>query len=184
MRSPTPAFARRHRVIAAMMTLPALLTTLLMLSVEGWRLLRPQSELFEAPFVYSLADAIQQNQVDQAFSFIRAGQDPNQPIAVSDPALTAGRRMLISPLMWAVATQRREALQMLLGFGARLDPVTASDALCLAEALGDEEIAAILIRHGARLDERCADRRLGNAPLVALAINSGSAPPAATHPPR
>ena len=136
-------------------------------------MLQPQAALFAAPFVFSFADAIERNDVDQAYAFIRAGQDPNQPIGVSNPVLTGGRRVLVSPLLWAVATGRRDALLMLLGYGARLDAAIGAEALCLAEALGDGTTAALLQRHGARLDERCENRRRTDPPLLGFAADAG-----------
>lgn len=164
---------RRHRLLASMMAGPALLAALGVCAVEGRRVLQPQAALFAAPFVFSLADAIERNDVDQAYAFIRAGQDPNQPIGVSNPILTGGRRVLISPLLWAVATGRRDALLMLLGYGARWDAAIGAEALCLAEELGDGTTAALLEHHGARLDERCAGRRRTDPPLVSFAADAG-----------
>jgi hypothetical protein len=173
MMSASHLIFRRRRFLALMMAAPALFTALGVCAVEGRRVLQPQSPLFVAPFMFSLADAIEQNDVDQAHAFIRAGQDPNQPIGVSNPVLTGGRRVLVSPLLWAVATGRRDPLLMLLGYGARWDAAMGAEALCLAEQLGDGTTAALLQRHGARLDERCADRRRTDPPLVSFAADAG-----------
>lgn len=140
MTSGIPPLPRRRRVLASIMAAPALLAALGLGAVESWRLLRPQSRLFAAPFVYSLADAIERHDVDQAYAFIRAGQDPNQPIAV----VTRGRPVLMPPLLWAVTTQNSDAVRMLVGFGARVDPA----AVCLAEEIGSAEIARLLTLHG------------------------------------
>ena len=130
---------RRSR-LALMMMAPALVTAVALNVVEIWRLLRPRSELFTAPFVYSLAEAIERHDLDQAYAFIRAGQDPNQPIAV----VTGGRSALMPPLRWAITIQNRDAVLMLLGFGARVD----ENARCLAEEIGNADIVRLLEMHG------------------------------------
>ena len=123
-----------------MMMAPAILTAVAVSAVEVWRLLRPRSELFAAPFVYSLAEAIERHEIDQAYAFIRAGQDPNQPIAV----VTRGPSVLMPPLLWAVTNQNRDAVLMLVGFGARVDQA----AVCLAEEIGRADIARLLELYG------------------------------------
>jgi hypothetical protein len=158
-----------------MMAAPALFAALGVCAVEGWRVLQPQAALFAAPFVFSLADAIERNDVDQAYAFIRAGQDPNQPIAVRHPVLSGGRSILVSPIVWAVALQRREALLMLLGFGGQVGRAADGRAVCLAESLGNAEIVRVLVLNGSQPPgERCGSRTPGNAPLLDFAENSES----------
>jgi hypothetical protein len=142
---------RRRRLLASVMTVPAFLAALGMCAVESWRLVRPQSSLFAAPFVYSLADAIERNDVEHAHAFLRAGQDPNRPIAVRHAVLTGGQSVLVPPLVWAVETGSRETLLMLLGFGARVDPTNPDNALCAAEALGSKELARLLTVYGSAI---------------------------------
>lgn len=107
MMSATHQLVRRRRVLASMMAGPALVAALGVCAVEGWRMLQPKSALFADPFVFSLADAIERNDVDQAYAFIRAGQDPNEPIAVRHPVLSGGRSVLVTPIVWAVAIDRK-----------------------------------------------------------------------------
>jgi len=166
-----PPLARRQRVLASMIAMPALLTAFGICAVESWKVLQPESALFAAPFVYSLADAIERNEVDQAYAFIRAGQDPSQPIAVRHPVVTRGQSILVPPLLWAVATQNSDAALMLLGFGARFDQASAVNAICLAEAIGNADIARRL-RHLAppATDSRCEARPPGDVPLLAFAV--------------
>ena len=73
------------------------------------------------PFAYSLAEAIERDDVRRAYEFIRAGQDPNDLIAVRHPVLTAGQGVLVSPLLWSVASNRADSMRMLLGQGARME---------------------------------------------------------------
>jgi len=171
MTSLMPQPARRRRLLASAMTVPAFLAALGMCAVESWRLVRPQSPLFAAPFVYSLADAIERNDVEHAHAFLRAGQDPNRPIAVRHAVLTGGQSVLVSPLVWAVATGSRDTLLMLLGFGARFDQTGADTALCLADALGDNEIAGLLTLYGSPSPGReCHALQPGRAPLLSLPL--------------
>ena len=79
-----------------------------------------------------------------AYAFIRAGQDPTALIEVRYPILTQGRTVLVSPLLWAVATKRSDAVLMLMGFGARADRESDRLAACIADALGNAEIANAL----------------------------------------
>jgi hypothetical protein len=115
---------------------------------------------------YSLADAIQAGDVLQAYGFIRAGQDPNEPIAVRDPALTGGRAVLVPPLVWAVASNSEHAVQMLLGFGASMDRPTHRRAICLAQELGYRVVAEELNLYGDASSAACPDRRNGDTPLL------------------
>jgi hypothetical protein len=139
---------RRGSLIAWLMAAPAVLMALTMCAIEGWRVLQPESRLFATPFVYSLADAIEQNDVQRAYEFVRDGHDPEQLIAVQHALLAGGRPALVAPLEWAAATGSRETLLMLLGFSARVDQRIADRALCAAHASGNGQIAELLIRYG------------------------------------
>lgn len=161
--------APRRRRLALLMAVPTVMTALGLSAIEGWRLLRPKSPLVASPFVYSLAEAIESADVQRAYEFIRAGQDPNELIGVRHPVLTGGRWVLVSPLLWAVATQKELAVLMLLGFGARMDRAADSRAACLAEALGNEEIAHLLRVYGAAPSpEPCRELKSGDAPLLSF----------------
>lgn len=48
------------------------------------------------------------------------------------------------PLIWAEAAQSDNAVAMLLGFGACLDPSTKHQAVCLAARLERDDIAQLL----------------------------------------
>lgn len=100
---------------------PAVVVALALAGIEMWRTIRPRSSLFAPPFAYSLAEAIESGNVQHAYQYIRAGHDPNQPIAVRHPVLTKNRWVLVSPLEWARATDQQDVVRMLLGYGARSD---------------------------------------------------------------
>lgn len=108
----------------------------------------PHTEAADPAFVYSLADAIERDDVQRAYDFIRDGQDPNGPIAVRHPIVTDGRDALVSPLLWAVAMNSRQSVLMLLGHGALIDRPENRVAPCVAERLGHTDIADILKRYG------------------------------------
>ena len=107
--------------------------------------------------------------MQHAYAFIRAGQDPNHFITVRDPALTGGRWVFVSPLVWAVAAQKKSVVLMLLAFGARLERRTDRAAACLADMLGNAEIATVL-RHDkeALSAAQCPPRKTGDAPLLSF----------------
>jgi len=138
------------------MAVPVLLVALTVVSIEATRWLRPRSPLFRPPVVLSLADAIATDDVQAAYEFLRAGQDPNELVGVSDPSLTDGRQVLVSPLVWAVAKQSTNSVLMLLGHGARMDRAEDRAASCLADSLGNGDIAnALRSRPGAVAHEQC-----------------------------
>ena len=129
-----------RRDLAAWLAIPTLVVALGLCAIEAWRAIRPRSALFQPPFVYSLADAIAVGELPQAYAFIRAGQDPNEPIWVRHPVFTGRRWVRVSPLLWAVATRNGQAVDMLIAFGARLERRENSDAVCLAQRVGDQGI--------------------------------------------
>jgi hypothetical protein len=107
-------------------------------------------------FVYSLGEAIAAGDVRQAHAFIHAGQDPNALIAVRHPDLTGSENVFVHPALWAIATRQREILQMLFGFGARLERPAERRAICLANAVGANDIARFLNEQDRALaDEPC-----------------------------
>lgn len=149
MRSDVTERPRQQRGLAMLLAAPVVAVALGLCGIEAWRVLHPRSPLFARPFAYSLGDAIAAGDVLQAYRFIRAGQDPNEPIWARHPVLTGRRWTLVSPLLWAVGTRSTQAVQMLLAFGASLDSPENRDAACLAEALGDEDIGRMLRNAGA-----------------------------------
>jgi hypothetical protein len=153
-----PDRERRQRRLAALLAAPAVAAALGLCALEGWRMLRPRSPLFAPPFAYSLAEAIATGNVLHGYEYIRAGQDPNEPIAVRDRVLTGDRWILTSPLVWAIAVGNVDAVKMLLGHGARLDPHAEGRAICLAAALEHTDMARLLSAHGdAPTPADCAD---------------------------
>lgn len=167
MTSSNRLLGQRQRVLVVLMAAPVLATALGLGALGAWRFLRPDSPLFVTPVVDSLAEAIANDDLPRAYAFIRAGQDPNDPIVVRHPVLTDGRSVQLSPLLWAVANRREDAVPMLLAFGARMDTTAARQAVCLAERLGAHRIARILEFHGGgESREPCPTLQAGEAPLL------------------
>ena len=148
MTSPTSGTAKRRATIALLIAAPAILHALTLCALEGWRLYAPDSSLFAAPRANSLAAAIEQNDVQQVYEFVQGGQDPNGIIAVEHPILTGGRKVRTTPMLWAVAMRSDRSVLTLIGLGARLDGAATHRAVCLAEALGESDLARLIERHG------------------------------------
>lgn len=155
--------------ISALIAAPAVAAAIALTAIEGYRVVRPRSPLFGERPPASLADAIAgRSGVEHAYAFIRAGQDPNQPIVVDDSDYTGGRSITTSPLMLAVAARDSSVVLMLLNFGARLDLPQNRLAGCLAQAVGDAVIANMIASEGGLHGLACPERRAGAAtPLLA-----------------
>lgn len=161
-----PHVSSRRRVLSAVLAAPAVILALALGGLELWRTVRPRSDLFAPPFAHSFADAIATGNVQHAFQYVRAGQDPNQLIAVRHPELTGRKWVLVSPLLWAVAIGNIEAVKMLLGHGARIERPADRQAVCLAEASGHDQIARVLRTLGHVPPGGCRDLSAGEARLL------------------
>jgi hypothetical protein len=152
---------------------PAVVGAVGLVGTEVYRVFSPDAPLFADPPAESFLQAVQRgNQgMEEAYRFIAAGQDPNQPITVTDEDLTGGRTVRASPLLVAVAARNRNVVMMLLNVGARLDLPQNKPAVCLARALQNEEIASILERDAlVTAPVPCPPRLVGaTAPLVEAA---------------
>lgn len=164
---PAATGARTHRLLAALLVVPAIVGALAIVTVEAWRQYRPRSFYFNPPFVYSLADAIAGDDPKAAYEFIRAGADPNAPIAVRDLLLTGDRTLVVSPVVWAVAAESDSSLLMLLGFGARAHPHNSRSVACLAEAMGNRRMADFVRTYGHVPQPPCPEsQQVEGPPLV------------------
>lgn len=131
--------------MACLIATPAIAGALVIGAIESG-LLRPAPSDDDEPPAASLATAIVEGQVERAYAFIRAGQDPNQPIEFQHPDLTGDRQVMVSPLLLAVASHSDNAVSMLLSVGVRRDLANNRFAACLATQLGYEDIVQILVR--------------------------------------
>ena len=76
-------------------------------------------------------------------------------VMARDETLTHGRTVLVSPLMWAVAQRQRNIVGELLAFGAHVDRSTNRMAPCVADAIGDADLADLLRKYpGATVAEK------------------------------
>ena len=81
---------------------------------------------------------------------------------------TGGTSISVSPLLLAVAARNMNVVSMLISFGARLDLPQNSLAVCLAQDIGEEDIAEAIERYGGvDVSPDCAERR-SNAPTPLL----------------
>lgn len=88
------------------------------------------------------------------------------------PVLTHSRWVLATPLLWATATGQTDAVRVLLGYGARIDP----SAVCLADALRHSDIARMLRTYGGvNSAVSCADLASSDAPLLRALTGAGPA---------
>jgi len=140
--------ASRRALVALVLVGPAVALAAIVVVLETYRAIQPDSILFVEPPAASLADALEHREVEVAYSFIRNGADPNATLAVADAALTGGKRVDASPLMLAVASRNRNAVQMLLSAGVRVDLTANRFAACLAHDLGEKDLETMIIRDG------------------------------------
>jgi hypothetical protein len=140
--------ASRRAFVALAFIVPAVGVAATVVALESYRTIQPDSMLFVEPPAASLADALEHREVEVAYAFIRQGTDPNATLPVQDAALTGGRRVDVSPLMLAVASRNRNAVQMLLSAGVRVDLPTNRLAACLAHDLGETDLETMIVRDG------------------------------------
>jgi hypothetical protein len=88
----------------------------------------------------ALADALRRRSMEDAFASIRAGRDPNEPIEYHD----GGQTVRATPLVLAVAQRDSNTVMMLLSFGADPELTVNHFARCLADSMGDPEVARIM----------------------------------------
>ena len=163
---------RRSAWIAAFIAAPAVVSAVALTAIETYRLIEPEAPLFGGPRPASLIESIIEGfGVEQTYQFIRAGQDPNEPMPLDHPDYTGGVGIRVSPLMLAVAAQDGSAVQMLLSFGARLDLPQNAHVECLAREIGNTEIITLITDgRGESAPPPCADRKADAAtPLTAWA---------------
>jgi hypothetical protein len=113
----------------------------------GWWMGQPASRSENASEA-SFVEALWAGDLEGAFAYIRAGHDPNMPVAFRQQELTGGRDIMVAPLLIAVANNRDDSVAMLMSVGARLDAPGNRFAVCLANRLGHEDIARLIIRDG------------------------------------
>jgi hypothetical protein len=171
--------AQTAKLMAGVLALPAVVAAVWLSGIEGYRVLRPDSRAFdtEVPLV-SLAQAITECcRVEDAYAFISAGQDPNEPITIDDREYTGGGSITVSPLMLAVAAGNGSVVQMLISFGA--EPGLPQNRLlgCLAQESGQTEMLTIIATHaGERAQTDCPNRSSNDPrPLLRWVLDEAAA---------
>jgi hypothetical protein len=152
--------------VAALAALPIVLGAAGLAVLEAHRALDPRSELFSPPPAGSLAAALDGGDLLQAHALLR--REPGALLYVSDPRLTGGASILVSPLLWAAATGNDDAVRMLLGMGQNLSRGADRFAACLARHIGKTHTAELLLAYGHPPHASCPALDSGTPPLVAL----------------
>lgn len=165
-----PQSARRTKLMAALIATPAVVAAVWLGGIEGYRVVQPESSLFrreDSP--RSLAQAITACcRVEDAYAFISAGQDPNEPLTIDDSEYTGGGSITVSPLMLAVAAGNGNAVVMLLSFGAQPDLPQNRLARCLAQELGQTEMSTIIATYVGEDAQTTCPERSSNDPRPLL----------------
>ena len=165
-----PQLARRKKLMAALIASPVAVAAVWLGVIEGYRVVRPESPLFRAQdSLGSLAEAITVCcRVEDAYAFISAGQDPNEPLTIDDSEYTGGGSITVSPLMLAVAAGNGSAVQMLISFGAEPDLPQNRLLGCLARELGQTEMSTIIATYVGEDAQTTCPERLSNDPRSLL----------------
>ncbi|MBI4886405.1 MAG: hypothetical protein HY824_04890 [Acidobacteria bacterium] len=161
---------RRSHLVALLMALPALAGGLDLGTIETRRLVLLALPRQAASSPASLEDAIENASVEGAYAVIAAGHDPNEALGFSHPVLTGGRAIVSTPLLLAVAKRDRDMVSMFLGFGALADLPRTRLAACLADVLGDAEIARVIREAAAEKRKECPALESGAPPLESISV--------------
>lgn len=161
---------QRKNVVAALIGTPAVLAAVWLTGIEGYRVVHPESSIFRREeALTSLAQAIMVCcRVEDAYAFIRAGQDPNEPLTIDDPDYTGGGSIMVSPLLLAVAAGNGSVVQMLINFGARPELPQNRMAGCLARELGQAEMLTIIATYVGEDAQMSCPERSSNDPRPLL----------------
>jgi hypothetical protein len=135
--------------VALVLAGPAVAVAAIVVVLETYRAIQPDSILFVEPPAVSLAEALEHREVEVAYSLIRNGADPNATLAVADAALTAGKRVdAVSADACRCQPQPQCRGRVLLSAGVRVDLPANLFAACLAHDLGENDLETMIIRDG------------------------------------
>lgn len=104
-----------------------------------------------------LSIAVKIDRIDMVSLLLDLGLDPNEPAEDGDDGVVAG-----APLWFASMCGRHEIAELLISRGADVNAVLNgnADAMYCAERTGDDQMQALLLKHGARITvERVAGRK-------------------------
>jgi hypothetical protein len=151
--------ASRTRIMAWLIAMPALVCAVGLPLYESSDAAQPPA--MSTTFVQALGD----RSVEQAYVFIRQGQDPNTLIRFRDDFRTGGQEVLVSPLMLAVAGSDDNTASMLLSFGASMDYAPNRHVVCLAREMGMESFVDVQLSTESEVD--CPPPSGAEYPLLA-----------------
>lgn len=104
-----------------------------------------------------LSIAVKVNRIDMVSLLLDLGLDPDEPQEEGDGGIVAG-----APLWFASMCGRYEIAELLISRGADVNAVNNGngDAMYCAETTGDQQMEALLLKHGARITvERVAGKK-------------------------
>ena len=127
------------------LAIPAIAGALLVIALEGRAELAP-SATSEADGTF--ADVLVDGGPERGWAFVQAGVDPNVPTPFRHETLTAGRTVMVAPLLIAVSGGNENAVMMLMSAGAQMDLPRNRLAICLARRLGKKNLEELLVRDG------------------------------------
>ena len=154
----------RARVVSWLITAPAIAAAVGLAVIEVGGIMRPPDRIGT---VGTFADAIRDGSPERAHAFVRAGHDPNDPIAFRDTALTGGLEVKVSPMLLAVASNNENVVLMLLGYGVRMGLPVNRRAACLATRLGRDDLADTITHYGGAVpDVPCPELPVPPQPLL------------------
>ena len=164
-----PQLEWRTGLLAALLAAPAVVAALGLGTTEAYRLVQPEAPALPQPGP-AVASASHYSRVRRRTCLRvyqrRAGSKRADPF--NGMEYTGGTSISVSPLLLAVAARNMNVVSMLISFGARLDLPQNSLAVCLAQDIGEEDIAEAIERYGGvDVSPDCAERR-SNAPTPLL----------------
>jgi hypothetical protein len=130
----------RGRLLATI--LPCLAIILALAASGAWMLVAGRPLLW-APIDTTLSEAVALRDQGEMVRQILNGADPNARYDVVD-VIRLGQRDRLTPLEAAVSTRERYMVEVVVGYGGRVDETNARTLYCLARELDADETATYL----------------------------------------
>jgi hypothetical protein len=124
-----------------------------------------------------LAAAIEETDLSRAHAAIRAGADPNAPIAFRHKELTRRQTLLLKPIVVATIKDNDNMVAMLVANGVRSDDPENLQALCVADAMHQHRALPVL-QQWLPPERRpaCPEFRSGRPILLQLELKRSTVP--------
>src|SRR5688572_24839644 len=129
-----------RRLLAAV--LPCLVV-ILTFAASGASMLVTGRPLLWPPPDVTLSEAVALRDQGEMVRQILNGADPNARYDVAD-VIRPGQRDGLTPLEAAVSTRERYMVEVVVGYGGRVDETNARTLYCLAREIGADETATYL----------------------------------------